>query len=95
MSRYNHSPADKDFLEWEQKKKEQRFDYWAAIRRMREEYMKENQGVYDLTARPTVHYWAEQKYGFKMGMDEQCDYTGEYTVVDPKKFMLFQLKFWS
>jgi hypothetical protein len=50
--------------------------------------------MFDLTVRPTVHYWAEQKYGFVMGIDGQGDYTGEYTVVDPKKFMLFQVKYW-
>lgn len=74
--------------------KQKRFDYWAAVRRMREEYVKEHEGMFDLTVRPTVHYWAEQKYGFVMGIDGQGDYTGEYTVVDPKKFMLFQVKYW-
>jgi hypothetical protein len=61
---------------------------------MREEYVKEHEGIFDLTVRPTVHYWAEQKYGFIMGIDGQGDYTGEYTVVNPKKFMLFQIKYW-
>ena len=83
-------PNAQDF--WKQR--EARDRYWSAIRNMREEYMQDNKGVYDLTARPTVHYWAEQKYGFRMEVDGNGGYTAEYTVTDPKKFLLFQIKYW-
>ena len=73
--------------------RQQRDRYWTAIRAMRQEYLAENKGVYDLTARPTVHYWAEQKYGFAMATDGSGDYTADYTVTDPKKFLLFRLKY--
>lgn len=73
--------------------RQQRDRYWTAIRAMRHEYLAENKGVYDLTARPTVHYWAEQKYGFAMATDGSGDYTADYTVTDPKKFLLFRLKY--
>lgn len=42
---------------------------------------------------PTLPYWVEQKYGIKMGLDGQGNYTQEYTVVDPKRFMLFQIQY--
>ncbi len=69
--------------------------YWGAIHAMRPEYMAEFKGVYDLTSRPTIHYWAEEKYGFKMETDGTGNYTAEYTVINPKKFMLFQIKYWK
>ncbi len=75
--------------------KAERDRYFDAIRRMRQEYLNEHKGVYDLTARPTVHFWAEQKYGFAMALDGTGNYTAEYTVTDPKKFMLFQIKYWQ
>lgn len=68
--------------------------YWNSLYSMRQEYMSEFKGVTDLTVRPTLHHWAEEKYGFKMGLDWQSNYTQDYTVVDPKKFMLFQIKYW-
>lgn len=73
--------------------KEQRDQYWQALYLMRQEYMQDNRGDYDLTSRPTMHYWAERKYGFKMGLDGQGNYTQDYQVVDPKRFMLFQIKY--
>jgi hypothetical protein len=75
------------------KKRDRRDQYWNALYQMRQEYLEENKGYYDLTARPTVHYWAEQKYGIKMGIDSLGNYTEDYEVVDPKRFMLFQIKY--
>ncbi len=67
--------------------------YWGAIHAMRPEYMEEYKGDFSMS-RPSVHYWAEQKYGFRMETDGTGNYTANYTVVDPKKFMLFQIKYW-
>ena len=69
-----------------------RRQYWGALKDARAEYLADNAGVLDLTARPTLHYWMEGKYGIKMGIDGQGNYTDSYSVVDPKKFMLFQIK---
>lgn len=68
--------------------------YWKAIHAMRPEYMADVKGNISMT-RPSVHYWAEQKYGFKMETDPSGNYTANYAVVDPKKFMLFQIKYWQ
>lgn len=85
--------ANNLFRRLDEDQRARRDQYWNALFAMRKEYLEENKGVYDLTSRPTVHYWAEMKYGFKMGIDSQGDYTKDYEVVDPKRFMLFQIKF--
>lgn len=96
MSRFSGaSQAEASFRDWERERKEDRFRYWSALQLMRKDYLLENKGVYDLTSRPTMHYWAELKYGFRMGLDGQGNYTQDYDVVDPKKFMLFQIKYWQ
>lgn len=82
-----------EFDEWSRQDRVRRDQYWNAIHSMRNDYLEENKGQYDMTARPTIHYYAELKYGIKMGLDGQGNYTKDYTVVDPKKFMLFQLKY--
>ncbi len=69
--------------------------YWGAIHAMRPEYIEQYKGMYDLTNRPAIHHWAEQKYGFRMETDGTGNYTANYTVVEPKKFMLFQIKYWK
>ena len=73
--------------------KERRDKYWAVIRAMRVEYLEDNTGIYDHT-RPRIDYWANEKYGFQMEADGNGDYTHRYTITDPKKFMLFQIKYW-
>ena len=73
--------------------RQKRDQYWNALFLMRNDYMEENRGILDPTVRPVLHYYAELKYGIKMGLDGQGNYTKEYQVVDPKKFMLFQLKY--
>lgn len=94
MSRFAGAmPAEESFRKWEAEGKAKRQQYWSALYEMRQEYMSDNKGIFDLTVRPTMHYWAEQKYGFKMGLDGQGNYTKDYEVVDPKRFMFFQLKY--
>jgi hypothetical protein len=84
-----------EYKAWNMLDKAERDRYFDAIRRMRREYTETHKGIYDLTARPTVHYWAEEKYGFAMAMDGSGNYTAEYTVTNPKKFMLFKIKYWQ
>lgn len=82
-----------EYEAWNNQDKEERNRYWQAIYAMRPEYIEEFRGDYSMT-RPSIHYWAEQKYGFKMESDGTGNYTANYTVTDPKKFMLFQIKYW-
>lgn len=94
MSRFSGAMmAEESFRKWDAENRAKRDQYWNALYLMRQEYLAENKGQYDLTARPTIHYWAELKYGIKMGLDGQGNYTKDYEVVNPKKFMLFQIKY--
>ena len=93
MTRYSTHPLEENFQEWDRVRRARQDQYWNALFLMRNDYLAENKGNYDLTARPTIHYYAELKYGIKMGLDGQGNYTKEYEVVDPKKFMLFQIKY--
>jgi hypothetical protein len=96
MSRFAGAlQAEESFRQWDKEQRARREQYWNALFSMRKEYMLENTGVYDLTSRPTMHYWAERKYGFKMGLDGQGNYTKDYEVTEPKKFMIFQIKYWK
>ena len=93
MNRYAVHPVEENFRRWEAEGKARRNQYWSALQEMRSEYMQEFKGITDLTVRPALHYYAQHKYGFKMGLDGQGNYTQDYEVVDPKKFMLFQIKY--
>ena len=82
-----------EYQQWAEQDKARRNQYWQAIYEMRQDYLLENKGQYDLTARPTIHYWAELKYGLRMHLDGQGNYLQDYEVIDPKKFMFFQIKY--
>lgn len=96
MTRFRTTlPAERSFNDWERKRKEQRIAYWATMHKIRQDYMEEFRGVTDLTVRPTFHYWVEEHYGLKMGIDSDGNYTEDYTIVDSKKFLILQLKYWQ
>jgi hypothetical protein len=69
-----------------------RNQYWNALHSVRREY-REAVGENEAMTGPTMPYWVEQKYGLKMGLDDSGNYTQFYDVVDPKRFMLFQIKY--
>jgi hypothetical protein len=85
--------AEESFRRWDNQIKEKRNQYWRAITEARQEYLTEHKFVYDKTVRPALHYWMQNKYGIKMGMDGQGNYTQDYEVVEPKRFLMFQIKF--
>jgi len=71
---------------------EQRIQYWGALHAVRAEYREavgDNAGV----TGPTMPHWVEQKYGLRMGQDGSGNYTQYYDVVDPKRFLFFQIKY--
>jgi len=73
---------------------EQRTQYWGALHAVREEYTLElgdNAGMVG----PTFPFWMEQKYGIRMGLDGSGNYTQYYDVVDPKRFLLFQINYFK
>jgi hypothetical protein len=71
---------------------EQRKQYWGALHAVRREYRLEvgdNAGM----TRSTFPHWMEEKYGIKMGLDGSGNYTQDYEVVNPKRFLFFQIKY--
>ena len=79
---------------WDLEDRAIRDRYWAVLKDIRQnEYYEDYKGIYDLTARPTIHHYVEEKYGFAMGINGSGDYTADYTVTDPKKFLMFKIKF--
>jgi hypothetical protein len=71
---------------------EQRKQYWGALHAVRKEYREavgDNAGM----TGPTMPYWVEQKYGLRMGQDGSGNYTQTYEVVNPKRFLLFRIKY--
>jgi hypothetical protein len=77
---------------WQDETKSKRWQYWNALHAVRSEY---RQAVGDNAEMkgPTLPHWVEQKYGIKMGLDGQGNYTQHYDVVDPKRFLFFQIKY--
>jgi hypothetical protein len=77
---------------WDNEMKSKRWQYWNALHAIRSEYREavgDNVGMTD----PTLPYWVEQKYGIKMGLNGHGQYTQYYEVVDPKRFLFFQIKY--
>lgn len=73
---------------------EQRIQYWGALHAVRTEYREavgDNAGM----TGPTMPHWVEQTYGLRMGQDGSGNYTQHYDVINPKKFMLFQIKYFK
>jgi hypothetical protein len=69
-----------------------RQQYWGALHAIRNEYKAEVGDNSGMTG-PTLPYWVEQKYGLRMGLDGSGNYTQDYEVVNPKRFLFFQLKY--
>ena len=77
---------------WDNEMKSKRWQYWNALHAVRKEYREDVGDNVGMTG-PTLPYWVEQKYGIKMGLDGQGNYTQDYEVVNPKRFMFFQIKY--
>ena len=77
---------DDDDPNIEQRKK--RWDYWAALKLVRKEYMEQNK---DFDAYDFEDYLTGQ-YGVKMNI-VNGNITDGYEIVDEKKYLIFLLKF--
>jgi hypothetical protein len=77
------------FRAWDDDRKQVRFNYWNALRKVAKEY-------YAIVGRPDPDglgpYLLEQ-YGLKMNLTSGSMITGEYDIVDEKKYLVFILKF--
>jgi hypothetical protein len=70
--------------------------YWMKLRKARAEYNDETNTDPYSSAPATVgsdfYYWLQNKYGIRMDFEDGL-VAGTYTVIDPKKEMLFRLKY--
>ena len=68
-------------------KNEQKYRYWQVLRILKSEWEDTDEPVeYPL--------WVERKWGFQIGIsDIAYGYTADCVVVNPKKFMLFKIKY--
>ena len=81
---------DDDGPEMEFRKK--RWDYWAALKLVRKEYM---QDISDLDGQFDAYDfedYIEENYGIKMNIVDG-NITDGYKVMDEKKYIIFLLKF--
>lgn len=96
MSRFGESILAADsFRQWDRERLERRNQYWQAINRARREYLDQYVGIYDLTVRPALHYWMQEHYGIRMGIDDQGNYTRDFEILDERRYLMFQLKYLS
>lgn len=87
-------PMEQLYRNWEAKSRANRNAYWNACARARQEYLKDVEGDLSMS-RPRLDYWVNERYGFQMEFDEIDGGISErFTITDPKKFMLFQIKHW-
>jgi hypothetical protein len=71
---------------------ENRMQYWGALHAVRSEYRLAVDSSAELSSH-SLPVWVEKKYGLRMGQDDTGNYTQHYDVTDPRRFMLFQIKY--
>lgn len=67
--------------------RDEKYRYWRVLIALKSEW--------EATDEPVEwRVWVERKWGFQVGIsDISHGYTAECQVVDPKKFMLFRIKY--
>jgi hypothetical protein len=72
-----------------------RDQYWAMLRRAREDFKKiVSPKKYGPDPYAFSHY-LQDIYGIRPELDGYSNYTGDYTILDEKKYLLFLLKYGS
>ena len=70
--------------------RKKRWDYWAALKKVRVEYMQDaKNGQFDAF---DFEDYIEEKYGIKMNIVDG-NITDGYNIMDEKKYIVFILKF--
>lgn len=65
--------------------------YWASLKAMREDFMKENEHYF----KPSEHQfyeWVANKYGIEV-LEEGGMIMGRYNIVDDSKYLVYWLKY--
>lgn len=91
MTRYSIPPFEDNFRQWDNDRKARRNQYWDAVRQAGTEYKDLNGEISG--NKESFYYYMQKTYGVKIDMADG-GIGDHYEVVDPKKFMLWQLKHW-
>lgn len=85
---------EQSFKDWDLDYVARRNDYWRKLRLARADYeLNACHGHYEPDTRYFIT-WMLDKWGIEVSMSKEVDgISGDYTVVDPKKYMLFQIKY--
>lgn len=81
---------DDDGPEMEFRKK--RWDYWAALKKVRKEYMEDVAGLNGQFDAFDFEDYIEENYGIKMNI-VNGNITDGYKIMDEKKYLIFLLKY--
>jgi hypothetical protein len=90
------SNIPKDFQDYDDddpniEQRKRRWDYWAALKEIRKEYIATLGEVHQFDAYDFEDY-IEENYGIKMNIVDG-NITDGYKVMDEKKYLIFLLKF--
>ena len=76
----------KEYVQSLEDERSQRMKYWAMLRKAKAEFESTHRYVY-------FEHWMQNEYGLKIDYDIAGNITGNYTIVDPKKYTFFLLKY--
>lgn len=90
---------------WDPAQKRKRDQYWRMLRTAKAEYDESQKTNFVQpphhekyggdTSMNSFYYFMQNTYGVKMGLTGSKEITGEYTIVDEKKYTMFLLKYGS
>jgi hypothetical protein len=69
--------------------RKKRWDYWASLRTLRQEYIATTGKEFN-----NIEFidYIKEKYGFEINTNSDLEITDNYTIVDEKKFIIYLLK---
>lgn len=76
----------KEYAESLEVERSQRMIYWSMLRKAKAEFESTHRYVY-------FEHWMQSEYGLKIHYNIAGSITGNYTIVDPKKYTFFLLKY--
>ena len=81
-----YNPADESFEEWDRDRKARRWKYWAAVRKLKADFDKEDSSL-------LFNQWMLQTFGIRIIYNNEGHLTENYEVIDEKKYLFFVLKY--
>jgi len=69
-----------------------KYQYWAMLKRANEEYRQDNHHPSFSEEKAGFEQWMRDQWGVAVAVEEN-GYTPYYTVVDQRKYLLFEIKY--